>query len=1425
MPYKTEQKRQDKILEAMRRAFTLPHSPPIPGMERLGPLPVPGPAPLPRGLAPRPPEPEMGRWDRPLIKPPEIPEPGPEVSMPELLIGGTAEGVSRGLSHLTSPRNLATIGGITAGSLIPGIGALIGGGAGLYFTYEMAKGLIDSIPEAKKAAQEGDWRTLGNIVGQDILMAYFTKKAGQHTVRGAARAIGRVGDVRAAAHMSQRAQQLFDQAAKARSPLEAERMRVQAQTLLRESQRLDPRRLAPVAPPRRTEEPQRAPEDARTQRIEEQIAQQVQQQEEAGRPAQVAQQQAAQQQVAQQQAAVELGLAEQGRVRQADIARQQQPTREAWAEEERIRQEKAQALERASEEAQADMERAVAEIEAEPSGANIVAKEISQIFTRTTAVTPKAPAVPADALSPEAGVLMLPSAQEVKASKQWFLRRTFDEYTPVRDLAEIAPLALEENPYIGARMYAGHFGKVWVKLRELRDIYRPIAKRKMVPQFEEYLELQRDIELFRRADIENYRSPRAANLREAEAKRDAILDGLSPEERALFEQKARDYYKLHDDLRADSADAGIISQEALEEMQRNNQYYTPFHRLAYLAENVDKLEPGGRSFSVGRQGVYHRIEGSEIPTELPLEATIRNIHRIISLNERNRVARQLAALSERDPWVDIVRPRGRNERLAEGEDTFWVFEDGVKSEYIAPKPVAEAIKGMAPRQVNWLEKLITFTNEGVRSGATMYYLPFVVKNIYRDYRTALLRSPVGFTPYDWLLGFARTIRRGEHFVRYMRSGAAQAGFFERPASLRGAAKRITESEARRTMRYLVNPLAFMRLISETIELTPRLGVFERALRAGMSEQQAAWIARNATQDFSRIGTWMRRWNMLTPFVNARLHGTVNVYAGIKQNPARGAAVVGLTSLLPALYLYYHNKLFFPDVLAEIDPDVRDANFLYIYGRKKDEKGNYTQVLKIPRIDMDNYFTKPVEAFLDWMEGANPVSWWEVLGEFISDQSPISFMRRGEFAPDRAAGEAMPPLAAAMWELSRGVESYSGYPIEPERTEGGSAAMRWGTTPGTLELEQSMVGRGLLKLSEKAPILSPLQYRHLIRRLLAGSGRLLTAPVETETIQERAGTLLGREALAHMFVGARGGATTKREARALKPYKREVRDEEILRDRNITRVLEDIRKAPDANPYALLLDRWGEKEKWGDKALDDRGLDRALLKVEAGIVGMTPGELSIMYAPDRAKAKYILDLEEKLPMDEFFAQLDRWQELGFMEDGTWDAIGEVRLEREMAQLDAQGVPRPQPVARPQGDTVADRNNNPLNLRGPDGRFQVFETPEEGWAAGINDLRLKMEGRSRHIQPDAPLSQLFEVWAPAQELGNHPEGYTQYVATRLGVSPDTPIRDLAGRIEELAAAMGDFEGWTGGPPPGMTVQQTQAAGRSFAEAFLRVVGGGR
>ncbi|EOS9812618.1 lytic transglycosylase catalytic [Salmonella enterica subsp. diarizonae serovar 16:z10:e,n,x,z15] len=141
--------------------------------------------------------------------------------------------------------------------------------------------------------------------------------------------------------------------------------------------------------------------------------------------------------------------------------------------------------------------------------------------------------------------------------------------------------------------------------------------------------------------------------------------------------------------------------------------------------------------------------------------------------------------------------------------------------------------------------------------------------------------------------------------------------------------------------------------------------------------------------------------------------------------------------------------------------------------------------------------------------------------------------------------------------------------------------------------------------------------------------------------------------------------------------------------------------------------------------------------------------------------------------------------------------------------------------PGGGTLADRNNNPGNIRPVGGNgFRFFGSALQGWEAMKNQLMRYFTGKTtgRALQT---IQDIVSTWAPAGD-NNDPKKYAQDVAKWMGVSPNTVLNlaspeTMAALMQSMARKEG-YSNWNsplayqaagGGratPPGGSLNQQT-------------------
>lgn len=97
----------------------------------------------------------------------------------------------------------------------------------------------------------------------------------------------------------------------------------------------------------------------------------------------------------------------------------------------------------------------------------------------------------------------------------------------------------------------------------------------------------------------------------------------------------------------------------------------------------------------------------------------------------------------------------------------------------------------------------------------------------------------------------------------------------------------------------------------------------------------------------------------------------------------------------------------------------------------------------------------------------------------------------------------------------------------------------------------------------------------------------------------------------------------------------------------------------------------------------------------------------------------------------------------------------------------------------------------------GKFQAFNSPESGRAALERQLDLYKSGQSRNTTGNETLYQAMGIYAPSSD-GNNPRHYAEFIAKKIGVDPNTPIKQID--TKKWADAVTQMEGNKHGNNPG-------------------------
>jgi len=368
-------------------------------------------------------------------------------------------------------------------------------------------------------------------------------------------------------------------------------------------------------------------------------------------------------------------------------------------------------------------------------------------------------------------------------------------------------------------------------------------------------------------------------------------------------------------------EVGALSKEQYETIAKSNKFYVPFQRVIEELETHGAIPKSANLFTPKAVPIK-KIKGSEKAIVDPFESLITNTYKVSDFVERARVAKSITKLREASlELAELIKPiktkivpvAKQGEELifrpsffTPDKNTMMVFENGKRKFYQVPEDVFKAVSGMMEADVGAIIKVLAYPAKLLRAGATLTP-EFMGRNPIRDQFTAFVFSKYGYVPgVDLIKGIWNTIGKTDTYGRWLAGGGAHSMFvsLDRITS-QATLKKVLGAKNLKGM--VKNPVEALRALSEFGEKGTRLGAFERALKKGVTDLEAAFESRDITLDFARRGSQTRAVNMLVAFWNAQVQGLNKMVRAFREKPMQTTfkAVSGLT--LPSILLYLHNR--------------------------------------------------------------------------------------------------------------------------------------------------------------------------------------------------------------------------------------------------------------------------------------------------------------------------------------------------------------------------------------------------------------------------------------------------------------------------------------------------------------------------------------
>ncbi|TET68694.1 MAG: hypothetical protein E3J56_11070 [Candidatus Aminicenantes bacterium] len=608
--------------------------------------------------------------------------------------------------------------------------------------------------------------------------------------------------------------------------------------------------------------------------------------------------------------------------------------------------------------------------------------------------------------------------------------------------------------YEASRTFSAYKDQAQIKFHELRDTFKKVKDQDAL--MSDYIDAHRAETRAARG----LKNPNDVTLKDAQAAIKEIENYYAAQGKNVKDlREARDALKkwTHDYILKEALDSGMISQSGYGDIVKNNKWYATFDVLERLPENIHDIPslPSKEFFSVANQNIIKKMVGTRKLIADPIEATIRKFAQAQGTFARNKVASILVDDPAMKPFLRPVAMSESEFRTMQGQklnpimsgawskrefSTINRFKDGKVERYIVPIEIAESMKQLTTWQA---PKIIKALNDIFRKSATSLYLPFTISNAMRDAFMAYTTAPVykttaiGKFGKDWIKGFWEGARHeflgsSDLAKTYIKSGGG-FGYVGNLRQGRLAKQALFKKGLVKTSGDIItSPFKLIEKISATIELAPRLGIFQRAKMMEIANADAALIARQSTIDFNRGGTWTKVINQFVPFLNARVQGRVTLASALKRDPKGTAAKVFLSAAIPGMTAYAWNRVYHSDLYDDIPEYVKQNYFCVITGTEIDERTGKTvpKYFVISKGDVGQIAWNPIEFGLDKMWKKDQETTAGFLVNYLSDLSPVEFARKGKISVSKTAGGLLPPIVKGFAEDWANLNLYTGYEIVP-----------------------------------------------------------------------------------------------------------------------------------------------------------------------------------------------------------------------------------------------------------------------------------------------------------------------------------------------------------------------------------------------------------
>lgn len=606
---------------------------------------------------------------------------------------------------------------------------------------------------------------------------------------------------------------------------------------------------------------------------------------------------------------------------------------------------------------------------------------------------------------------------------------------------------------------------------------------------------------------------------------------MSPEDWQLVQQANAQRQQILNDTRQAMVDGGLLSQEQANALKQQYPNYNPVRVSEYFQGQLR----GGKGLDQSDNLLRALTDtGSPMDTQPAMQSAMQSVYNTDLAIRRNQIGSSIIQAAKLDPdmagrirlvaaddpakaalvqKVEGIQRTGFMQAVAQGKEpanvleapseanTITLFNNGQREVWQVPKVLADVANGLTEPQANAAMKFLGYLNAPIRIGSTIMSPTFVLSRAVWNAAYGWVRS--GQTPIEQAAGMLHAIKKDDLYQAYIAAGGGMGRADVGATQAFTGKDIITSGQKLEQMvqrsgglivrdRGKVNTGATIAQLfsprngpigraNEVINMGPRLAEYQRQLKSGATDAEAALAGRRVVTDFSRGGKWTSEMSQPVLFLNDHVRGILDVGRTLRDDPASRIRLAVLTSAAVGAYAWNRQ---FGNQINDVPQYVRDGSLVFML------PGSQPGALRYVAMPLRNLAAPKmaVDAFLDHLtQSGHQEDVAQVVKDMAGSFSPV---------PGNVLTAVMGNVPQTALEEVSNKDFFRNQDIVPQ-------SMTDRSVPSPLQYTRStsLVAKQLASDLARVPGLpkefsSPKRVDYAIQQLTGTGGRLATQAIST-----------------------------------------------------------------------------------------------------------------------------------------------------------------------------------------------------------------------------------------------------------------------------------------------------------------------------------------